>query len=126
MSMYPFTPTGVADFLSNIYALSNHDLALEADAIWNDFPGYVSGHFTLDTEQSTFLGNLPEEATEYLGERCSFCFIHRLHIILIKPEPPVTGYSKIVETEDKTQTETSGGTFNVSGSFEIHIVYIPD
>jgi hypothetical protein len=126
MPLFPYTAAGVADFLDDIYSLADPGLALEAASVQSDFAAYVSGHFILDTDQSTYLNAMPSVAKAYLGERCGFCFIHRLPVVLSKPSEPTGNYSKIIETEDKTKTKlTASNTFEVTGSFEIRIVYVP-
>lgn len=126
MPTYPFTTAGVSSFLGAIYALPDVDLATEAAAIESDFRDYVSANFILDTEQSAFLAAMPNASAEYLGSRCAFCFIHRRPIYLVKPEPPITEHTKILDTEDAIQTTTdpSDGTFTVTGYFTITVVYI--
>ncbi|MVZ63766.1 hypothetical protein [Sphingobacterium humi] len=126
MSLYPFTPQGVADFLTSLYASTDPNLALEAAAVESDFAAYVADHFDLTSEQEAYLTAMPETAKSYLGDRCGFCFTHRLPIELIKPAEPSGSYSKIIETKDKTQTQIiPPSTFIVSGSFIIEIIYTP-
>lgn len=127
MPMHPFTPAGVSDFLVAIYALSDTALAAEAAAVQSNFRTYVAANFTLNTTQSAFLAAMPNASVDYLGSRCAFCFIHRRPIVLVKPQPPITEYSKILDTEDSilTSTDPSDGSFSVTGAFTVTVVYVP-
>src|SRR5690554_4952236 len=97
MMLYPFTPAGVQDKLTQLYALSDELLYIEASEIEIGFVDWMNANFDLSNEQRDFLDNINEEAINYYGSQCALCFRHRLDIILIYPNP-VPGYAKWPET----------------------------
>lgn len=124
---YPLTAQGVADQLEELYALSNPDLADEADAIQTDFRTWIVDHFTLSSAQLTYLAGMAQKDVEYFGQQCAFCFIHRLNISLVYPAPPApSGYGKWTESTNSTKliANGSGGT-GATGELVFTMVYIP-
>lgn len=121
----PFTEDGVNNKLSELYALDNAALNAEADLLEADFNAWVNANFTLTTEQASYLSALSADTINYLSDRLSFCFRHRVEILFSKPNPTSTGYVKWTETKDKTKTSSNAsGGFTVSGTFELNIVYV--
>lgn len=121
----PFTEDGVNNKLSELYALDNTALNTEADLLEADFNAWMNANFTLTTEQTNYLSTMSDATIDYLSDRLSFCFRHRVEILFSKPNPTSTGYVKWTETKDKTKTSANAsGVFSVSGTFELNIVYI--
>lgn len=120
----PFTEAGVNLKIAELYALSDIALAAEAQLLKDDFIGWMDDNFNLTTEQLSYLDSMNADAREYLADRLSFSLVHRLDIVFTKEDPTTTGYVKWTDTRDKTQTRTNAaGDFEVTGSFEVAIVY---
>ncbi|OJV53599.1 MAG: hypothetical protein BGO31_01680 [Bacteroidetes bacterium 43-16] len=120
----PFTEDGVNNKLTAIYALDDAALAAEAALLKADFIAWMEANFTLTTEQDTYLSAMSATTIAYLSDRLSFCFLHRITINFSKPVPTSSGYVKWTETKDKTKTRSNAsGAFDVSGSFELAIIY---
>lgn len=120
----PFTEDGVNNKISELYGLDNAALDAEADLLEADFNAWMNANFTLTSEQSTYLSDMGTDTISYLSERLSFCFRHRVTILFSKPAPTSSSYVKWSETKDKTKTRSNAsGFFEVSGSFELSIVY---
>jgi len=120
----PFTEDGVNNKISELYGLDDAALDAEADLLEADFNAWMNANFTLTSEQSTYLSDMGTDTISYLSERLSFCFRHRVTILFSKPAPTSSSYVKWSETKDKTKTRSNAsGIFEVSGSFELSIVY---
>jgi hypothetical protein len=123
MTKYPFTPTGASDLQAALYALSDADLLLQADAVRLDFKQFMKDNFTLSTAQESYLDALDSRLVSYLSENISFCFIYRLPIYLTQ-DTPVPDASKWIKTKNSIETSTSDSVaFEVGGSFAVNIVY---
>ena len=96
---YALTPNGVAQLLTDLYALSPSQLLLQATAVKADFKKFVADNFTLSTDQKEYLNGLNNQAAEYFGDQCWFCFQYKLKVTLVYPDPPTAAYSKYVETK---------------------------
>lgn len=125
MSLFPFTPEGVEDKLDELYALSDTALAVEAEAIRVNFRKWIRDNFVLSANQANFLTNINDDAAQYYGQECSFCFLNRLDIILVYPDPPTTpGYAKWPVSSNDIEVETDGtGQLAVSGSLTFTMTY---
>lgn len=124
MSSFPMTAQGVQDKLTELYALSDSALAVQANNIRTDFKLWVANAFSLSTAQQTYLTNMDLTASTYYGRQCSICFTYRLPITLVYPPPPGLGYTKWTVTEDKIVFESDGsGAVMVTGSFKFVMDY---
>ncbi len=120
----PFTEDGVNNKIAEVYALDNVALNAEADLLEADLAAWMNANFTLTPEQATYLSDLSTDSINYLSERLAFCFRHRVPIVFSKPAPTSSSYVKWSETKDKTKTRSNAsGIFEVTGSFELSIVY---
>lgn len=119
---YPFTPTGASDLLAALYALSDADLQIEADALRSDFKSWVETKFTLDSDQTAYLNGMNDNMTHYLSEQCHLCLINRLTINLEKPPTPSGYQGKWFKTRNSIETSSESG-LEATGSFTIEVVY---
>lgn len=124
---YPLTQRGAAELIAYLYSLPDSDLQAEAAAIKSDFKTWITKHFTLTSDQKSYLASMANSATQYFGEQCSFCFIHRLNVSLDYPAPPApTGYGKWTESTSSTKLITnSTGNEEASGELKFTMVYRP-
>jgi hypothetical protein len=124
MPLFPFTPKGVEDKLNELYALTDSALAIQAGSISSNFRLWISNAFILSPDQQNYLTAMDEDAVDYFGQQCSFCFRNRLEIRLIYPDPPVSpGYSKwiaasntiAVDADDEEESDVTGSlTFTIN------------
>lgn len=77
---------GVNDLQNQLFALPDADLQLQADAIGNDFKGFISAHFELSTSQISFLDNIDQQFVDTAAAETKQ-FIERRHLVgLIKED----------------------------------------
>lgn len=124
---YPFTPAGAAAKMVDLYALSDNDLKIQADAIKADLRAWVNDNFTLNGQQQAYLTNLDEQSVNYIGDQCSLCFLNRLPVILMQEESSDDDdlpQLKFIHTENTVRTKSNdAGNFTAFGTFIIRIVY---
>lgn len=123
--LFPFSPKGVQDKLTELYALTDNDLAQQATAIKTNFTQWILANFSFGPAQVIYINNLNVNVAEYYGVQCALCFTNRLPIILIYPAPPSdAGYAKWSVSDDGLHVEANGlGQASVSGSLTFSIVY---
>ncbi|MCX3265635.1 hypothetical protein [Pedobacter agri] len=92
MEKLPFSPQGVQDLLSQIYALPQAQLRQEAAAASANFRLWLSENFELTTTQLAYLESIDNAFIAIAAAEVNFFITGRLPIILIKEEQPlVTG-----------------------------------
>ena len=88
MEKVPFTPAGLQQLLTTLYALSDQELNLVANALHQNFKLWVAEHFDLDEAQLAYLNSLDERFVSQAAARGSYFMAHRLPIALNKMEAP--------------------------------------
>jgi len=71
-----------------LYALSQMDLQVEADAAGADFPLWIKSHFELTTSQITYLDGIDEMWLNDAATETKYFLENRLPISLNKALPP--------------------------------------
>lgn len=61
MQKFTFNEQGATDLLASLYALSNADLQLEANAAGADFRLWIIGHFEFTSTQVDFINDIDEQ-----------------------------------------------------------------
>lgn len=123
MPKYPFTPANFQQKITDIYALSDPDLLIEATAVKENMVQWITDNFVLTTEQETFLTSQNEFVLNDTGASGSLCFLNRLDIYLTM-QPPIVGLSKFFHSKPSLTTNSKAdGTFTTTGSLTISIVY---
>ncbi|WP_316762049.1 hypothetical protein [Pedobacter aquatilis] len=89
MEKLPFSPQGVQDLLSQIYALPQAQLQQEAAAASANFRLWLSENFELTTSQLAYLNSIDNAFIAIAAAEVSFFIAGRLPIILIKEEKPL-------------------------------------
>lgn len=121
---YALTPTGVAQLLTDLYALSPSQLLVQATAVKANFKKFVADNFRLSTDQKTYLTGLNDQATQYFGDQCWFCFLYKLNITFVYPDPPTPAYSKYVESKSTAKLATGlVGEPTATGELTFTIIY---
>jgi hypothetical protein len=126
MPLFPFSPQGVQDLLDQLYALPDPDLAVEADAIANNFKSWMASHFSFTVAQLAYLDDISNTVTNYYGQQCSFGFNNRLQINLNYPDKPGNpGYSKWNSSTNTITVQADGaGHSKVSGELTFSLTYV--
>jgi len=109
MEKFPFTPQGVQDLLTQLYALTDPQLELEAASLQADLPAWLRAKFDLTTHQETYLDNLGATFINFSATRSSFALANRLPIELIVPEAArgQQEQEKIIKSSDKTSLDSN-------------------
>lgn len=77
MPLYPFTPTGVNSKITAMYALTDAQLLVEAEAAASDFVAWLQANFSFDTEQLDYLSIIPANVSKVWGYLSAATFIGR-------------------------------------------------
>ncbi|MGE8426310.1 MAG: hypothetical protein ACN6O7_00470 [Sphingobacterium sp.] len=97
MEKVTFTPDGFNDLQTALYALTNAELEIEANAVFTDYISWVKDHIILNTAQVNYLEGLDTVFIAQLASRASIAFLNRLPLNLILPP----GYDPSLPTVGK-------------------------
>lgn len=86
MVKVPFTPQGFKDLEVQLYALDDHALQAEANAVLADYVDWATGHIELTAEQIAYLQGLDTTFIASLAANAAIAFINRLPLNLLHPE----------------------------------------
>lgn len=125
MQKKPFSQPGFELLQTELYALDDVLLQLEADAIAINFKAWMNQHFELSVKQLTFLNLIDQKAVYFLEMQTSFAVANRLPITLQKTEDDDEKTGKVIKPKSKfTVTADSAGKLSVEGDLEIQIYYL--
>ena len=122
MSLQPLTPAGVAQKVSELYALSDNELKGQASIVASNFKSWLSQNFQLDPAQTNFLATMNNVFASDLGKKISVALDNKLPIKFVKPPVPQEA-SKFISTKDTVQIELYKGNYTASGDITITIGY---
>ncbi|RZK77652.1 MAG: hypothetical protein EOO92_12530 [Pedobacter sp.] len=128
MKKYPLTSAGVEELLAELYELPQPLLEAEADALLENFRGWVIEHFDLSEAQVIYLNQINQKTVDFMAFNSSFAMENRLPIVLDKAaqeykhdDPPAP---KIIITESKLKSSSgSDGSASNEGEMIIAIRY---
>lgn len=86
MQKVPFTPAGVSDLLTQIYALPDPQVQQEAAACAANFRLWIDNNFILDASQFSFLEQIDDQFIASAASEVQHFILNRLPISLIKAE----------------------------------------
>lgn len=89
MEKFPFSPQGLTDLQTMLFALPDSELQQQADLIGNDFRAFLAAHFELNPSQLTFLVDMDQDFILDAASSSKSFIERRLMITLLKAEPPV-------------------------------------
>lgn len=121
MPKQPFTSTGVADKLTELYALSDSQLETQANDARSDFQTWMTDNFTLTTLQADSLSNLDARFVEYVSFQVYFALSNRLSVAVNKTGTESTG--KLIHAAGNVSCDFSSSGFSAAGTFSIDITY---
>lgn len=121
MPQVPLTPAGVQQKITEVYALSDPQLTVQADAIRSDFRQWVKDNFSLANSQLTYLDGMAADWLQFAGDITSMAFKYRRPVDLLQLG---TGLSKLIRTHNNlTADNLAGGGVSVDGSVTFEIIY---
>jgi len=101
---FPFTPEGVDDMLSTLYAEDDAVIETEAVAVEQNFNPWMEDNFELTSEQVDYMNSLGPIFSEQTGLHLAHAFRHRLPVTLTKGDISSRSYKFIREEQRKTAT----------------------
>lgn len=124
MAQQPLTAVGVQTKLDELYALSDNQLATEANAVRSDFSGWLHAHFRLTSAQANYFATIDGHFLSLISAEISYAVRGRLPIIYQSQDPPLSPYSKLIHRYNDISTSFSSTTgITVSGSLTFSIEY---
>lgn len=125
MIQRPLTTTGAADKVTELYALSQTALDIEATRIQNELAEWMDDNFILNTLQRTYLSTLDAGFNRYLSSEIAASVRTRQPISLIIPAtPPVSfGTKRIILEKETLRSIDSGVVGPLSGLTTITVTY---
>jgi|GEM_PF-1587313 len=82
MPVYPFTPQGVQQKVTTLYALPDAQLLAEAQAAAANFASWLTSNFSLSQDQSTYLNGVPLNIRTHWGYLTGAAIIGRRPITM--------------------------------------------
>lgn len=95
---YSFTPTGLDDFLDDLYLLSDSSILAEATLVAADFEDWLETNFTLSTDQQTYLTSAPLQMKKTWGWLFAAAMNTRGKIAMSSPDNPTRRTKEIERT----------------------------
>jgi len=103
---FPFTPVGVNEKVSSLYAEDNAIVEAEAFAVEQNLNLWMEDNFILTSEQLDYMDSLGPVFSEQTGEHLAYAFRHRLPVTLTKGDINSRSYKFIREEQRKSATYT--------------------
>src|SRR4051812_25037914 len=85
MSKVALTQTGITELETTLYALTDPELLLVADAVRADFVHWVNNHIELTLPQFTWLSSIDELFLDLLAVKTAIAFRNRLPLLIDLP-----------------------------------------
>lgn len=93
MNKVPLSTAGISQLETNLYALSDASLLLEAKALHQDFVDWLDEHIILNNDQITWLKSIDKIFRDYISAKTAIALINRLPLELELPPVPPSGGS---------------------------------
>lgn len=127
MTQVPFTPEGVTQKTTELYALPDAELQQQANLVRSDFKSWMQENFQLTTSQITYLNGIHAHVVRYLSCKTAIAMENRLSIRLtVSGEDDGTGgKSKLIRDYDETTvTYSETGSSAITGTLDFEISYV--
>lgn len=121
MAKQPFTPAGVQAKQTELYALPDNQLLVQADLIRSDLRQWTKDNFILDAAQTTYLDAIDAEWISFSGALTGLAVEYRRPIILTIIGP--VSASKLIRTPNDLVATTSASGITVDGTLTFEIEY---
>jgi len=115
-----FNAIGIQSLQTELYALKDELLFMEATAANTDFRNWMKSRFDFSPPQIDYLDKLSSDFIYYTSQRVSFALAHRLPIYFnyANFDKRNSGIEKIIRSSDQTFF-SSDGTARGSLSFDV-------
>ncbi len=125
---YAFSPIGVLDWQTDLYAQPESVIQEEALAADTDFKSWLTGRFELDQEQITFADSIAPVILSHWGSNIAYFIGQKLPIILEKPEKPTPTAGqqlsrKLVTSDEKVPSSEVPRDVESGAVLTFHITY---
>lgn len=119
MKRFPFTAQGIAALQSELYSLTDPELARQAQSSAEDFLSWAASRFDLDVRLLGDIRNMPYPVRQQLGWCVACCIIARqpLSILDLRTGPALSGLhgqSLSAEFNFSITTAASSGALTLS------------
>jgi len=127
MAQLPFTSAGVAQKQTELYALTDANLLVQAKAITNDIQAWLMANFTLSSQQQDWLTGTPVQVKYIWGAIIGAAVAARRPITM--SDPPVYGKGRrtkqiIIEiTGNLTYYPPVSGSGTMGGTLQVNITW---
>lgn len=123
MPKVPLTPAGIAQLQTDLYALPDPELFVEADAAYTDFVAWVDSKIELIPAQLTWLGDIDEMFIKLLGIKTAIALKNRLDLSLTMASG--SGSGKWFQDKDTIAPKWVGtGEIVATGTLEFETGYL--
>lgn len=104
MKKLPFNAASIQVLQTELYALKDNLLAMEATAVITDFRIWMKSKFEFSPSQNSYLEQMGSDFINYAAGRVGFALINRLPIYFNSPDfqGQEYGAEKIIRGSDKT------------------------
>ncbi|SFH37590.1 hypothetical protein [Pedobacter insulae] len=118
----PLTTAGITTLQTNLYSLSDPDLFDEADAVHQDFVGWIDDHIELTSQQLEWLSDIDQLFIDYLSAKTAIAFKNRLPFSL--EVPSVAGNGKWFQDKEPIAPRWQGsGNITATGELSFELGY---
>lgn len=117
-----FNAAGVQQKFSALYAMSDSDLFIQAEAIRGDLKAWLQNNFTFESHQQLYLDGLNADFLLNAGDNTSFAVRYRRPINVEFPIE-VQPASKLIRMVNTTTPTNTGTGIAVEGSLSFIIFY---
>jgi len=122
MAKQSLTTSGVANKQEELFALEQHHLDIEAQALITDFRVWISNHFELSSSEQGYLASADQNFIRLLSSVVFVGVRNRLPIVFSKT-PITLGVKRFETTSSFNFAYEWGGTVNNSTHIKLDIVY---
>lgn len=128
MTVQPFTPDGVNDKQTELYALSDAALLAEAQALTANLATWLNTHFSLTPQQETYLAGLPDIVRFHISAVIAGALVSRGPIDMGGPQdygPPYRTKEIVIEPCGETSyVPPITGSGVLQGALPVKITYV--
>lgn len=123
MSKVPLSTAGISQLQTDLYALPDPELFVEADAAHADFVAWVDSHIELTQAQLTWLGDIDALFLDLLAVKTAIALKNRLNLDLERASG--SGSGKWFQDKDGIAPKWMGsGQITATGTLSFEIGYL--
>ncbi len=129
MQKVPFTPEGVSAKTTELYALTDQELYLEARAVGTDFKSWFRNNFLLEPSQEEYLDEVPVSMLLFWGYLIGSAFIGRRPVAMagLPDKPRRTKQGETISSVSGNYTPEQNGNPALLGfDGEIAVIFRQD